>query len=82
MQSSLYGMLKRTAGKKASYSAFYIDDDKIAKYIDKNNILKLKFEMNDGNVHASSNLCGRKCEVMLEIKNLNKRYGKFYAVND
>lgn len=36
--------------EEGSYSAFYIDKDKIAKYIDSNNVLKLKFELNDGSI--------------------------------
>ncbi len=42
--------VEKDSWEEGSYSAFYIDDDKIAKYIDKNNMLKLKFELNDGSV--------------------------------
>lgn len=42
--------VKKGSWEEGSYSVFYMDEDKIAKYIDKNNMLKLKFELYDSNV--------------------------------
>lgn len=36
--------------EEGNYSVFYMDKERIAKYLDKNNMMKLKFELFDGNV--------------------------------
>ena len=41
---------QNSSWEEGSYGAFYMDKERIAKYFDKNNNIKLKFEMYDGNV--------------------------------
>jgi hypothetical protein len=36
--------------EEGSYSVFYMDKDRIAQYIDKDNVLKMKFELYDANM--------------------------------
>jgi hypothetical protein len=41
---------EKNSWEEGSYSAFYMDKERIDKYVDKDNNMKLKFEMYDGNV--------------------------------
>jgi hypothetical protein len=41
---------KTSQWEEGNYAAYYMDAERIVKYIDKNNNLKLKFEMYDGNL--------------------------------
>ncbi|MDF2519862.1 MAG: hypothetical protein K0R84_490 [Clostridia bacterium] len=42
--------VEKNAWEEGSYSAFYMDKERIAKYVDKDNVLKMKFELYDGNL--------------------------------
>jgi len=39
-----------SAWEEGDYTAYNMDQDRIAKYVDKNNKIKLKYEMDEGNV--------------------------------
>jgi hypothetical protein len=41
---------EKNSWEEGNYAAFYMDKERIGKYVDKNNNMKLKFEMYDGNV--------------------------------
>jgi len=41
---------QKSTWEEGNYTAYYMDKDRIAKYVDKNNNMKMKFEMYDGNV--------------------------------
>lgn len=41
---------KTNAWEEGSYAVYYMDKEKIAKYIGPDNTMKLKFELNDGNL--------------------------------
>lgn len=41
---------KNESWEEGNYSAYSMDAERIAKYVDKNNTLKMKFEMYDGNL--------------------------------
>jgi hypothetical protein len=42
--------VQKSTWEEGNYTAYYMDKDRIAKYVDKNNNMKMKFEMYDGNV--------------------------------